>query len=78
MIIRFTWIHLLQTKSQTPHLIKSNFHLTESQFNKKIKCIRSDNGTEFHMPNFFASKGTIYQLSFVETPQQNSIVEGKH
>ena len=45
---------------------------------KKIKCIRTDNGTEFLLKEFFKSKGIIHQLSHVETPQQNSIVERKH
>jgi hypothetical protein len=27
---------------------------------------------------FFSSNGTIHQLSSVETPQQNAVVERKH
>jgi hypothetical protein len=49
-----------------------------TQFNLKIKVLRSDNGVEFHMDEFLTSQGTLHQHSCVETPQQNSIVERKH
>ena len=52
--------------------------MVETQFDTKIKCLRSDNGVEFNMDSYYASKGIIHQLSCVETPQQNSIVERKH
>jgi hypothetical protein len=75
---RFTWVHLMRHKSQTRSLLQRFFHLASTQFQLKIKCLRSDNGAEFQMPDFFAKQGTIHQLSCVETPQQNSIVERKH
>jgi hypothetical protein len=50
---RFTWTYLMQNKSQTRFLIQSFFLLVETQFNYKIKCLRSDNGSEFHMTDFF-------------------------
>ncbi|EOY03489.1 Cysteine-rich RLK (RECEPTOR-like protein kinase) 8 [Theobroma cacao] len=43
-----------------------------------IKCIRSDNGKEFRLSDFFNSTGIIHQLSCTETPQQNGVVERKH
>ena len=52
--------------------------MVETQFSKKIKTIRIDNGIEFIMSDFFAKKGILHQLSCVQTPQQNAIVERKH
>ncbi|GAU15685.1 hypothetical protein TSUD_109430 [Trifolium subterraneum] len=63
---------LIQTKQQ--RMIGS-----ENQFNSKVKCVRSDNGTEFmSLSKFFTSKGIQHQTSCVATPQQNGRVERKH
>jgi hypothetical protein len=75
---RFTWIHLMQYKSQTASIIHSFSNMVQTQFRTKTKCIRYDNGSEFHMKNFFSTQGIIHQLSCVETPHQNAIVERKH
>jgi hypothetical protein len=75
---RTTWVYLLQTKSETRKCIESFYHLVETQFNCKIKNIRSDNGIEFKMTDFYNEKGIIHQRTCVETPQQNGIVERKH
>jgi hypothetical protein len=69
----FTWVFLLHAKSQTRSFIQYFFHMVETQFHTKVKCLRSDNGVEFNMV-----KGVIHHRSCVETPQQNSIVEHKH
>jgi len=75
---RFTWVFLLHSKSQTRSFIQYFFQLVETQFLTKVKCLRSDNGVEFDMVEFFMAKGVIHHRSCVETPQQNSIVERKH
>jgi hypothetical protein len=74
---RYTWVHLMAQKSQTRLLVQSFFKLVATQFNHKIKVLRSDNGVKFHMDEFSTSQGTLHQHSCVETPQQNSIVERK-
>ena len=52
--------------------------MVHTQFHASDKTIRSDNGTEFFLREFFHSKGILHQLSCVGTPQQNAIVERKH
>jgi transposase InsO family protein len=75
---RFTWVHLMQHKSQVSSIIKSFFQLVQTQFKTKVKCLRLDNDAEFKMKDYFFAQGIIYQLSCVETPQQNAIIERKH
>jgi hypothetical protein len=66
---RYTLIYLLHSKSQTSHIIQSFYSLVLTQFKVKIKAIRSDNGNEFVMHDFFNSHGIVHQLRCVETPQ---------
>ena len=56
-------------------LLKSFVAFVERQFDTKVKMIRSDNGLEFIMKQFYNESGIIDQTSCVETPQQNVIVE---
>jgi len=50
----------------------------ENQFSTKVKIIHTDNGIEFFMHDFFASKGSIHQTTSIETSEQNGIVKRKH
>ncbi|KAJ0565929.1 putative RNA-directed DNA polymerase [Helianthus annuus] len=56
--------------------------MVATQFNIKIKCIRSDNAFELGTGNkhaeYFISKGILHQTSCVHVPQQNGVVERKH
>jgi hypothetical protein len=74
----FTWVFLMKQKSQTRSLLQFFINLVETQFPHKVKCLRTDNGLEFLMSEFFASKGILHQHSCVESPQQSTIVERKH
>ena len=79
---RTTWTHLLATKSNAIHLIKAFVEMASTQFQAKVKTIRSDNALELglskEMTTYFMSKGILHQTSCVGTPQQNGIVERKH
>ena len=75
---RCTWVYLLKRKSQTQTILEQFCTMVETKFCKKIKTLRSNNGTEFIMKDFFAKKGILHHLSCVETLQQNAIVERKH
>ena len=75
---RFTWIHLMHTKAEARKIIIDFVAYIEAQFDGKVKTIRSNNGAEFLMHDFYALKGIIHQTTCVETPKQNGIAERKH
>jgi len=52
---RYTWIYLMHNKSQSRSIVQSIFTMVNTQFNLKIKSLRSDNGVEFQMNDFFLS-----------------------
>ncbi|CAM8878782.1 unnamed protein product [Rhodiola kirilowii] len=78
---RNTWTFLMKQKSEVPTLVIQFFNLVDTQFNKKIKSFRSDNGSEFFntmLTQFLISKGCVHQSSCPYTPHQNGVVERKH
>ncbi|KAJ1697014.1 hypothetical protein LUZ63_005526 [Rhynchospora breviuscula] len=78
---RAVWVYLMAEKSETGDLLRFFCKMVQTQFNKSIKCIRSDNGLEFKsgpMKNFYSECGILHQTSCVATPQQNGRVERKH
>lgn len=73
-----TWTYMLKRKSDAQSCLKTFVALVKTQFAIKIKTIPSDNGLEFHLSDFYATKGIIHQRTYVETPEQNGIVKRKH
>ncbi|WZZ71964.1 hypothetical protein YC2023_083334 [Brassica napus] len=77
--LRAVWLFLLPDKTLVSQQIKDFLTLIERQFSKKIKTLRSDNGTEFMcLTRFFKEQGIIHENSCVHTPQQNGRAERKH
>lgn len=73
------WVYMLHDKSQVEKNILDYFTLVHRQFNKWVKIVRIDNGTEvMRMKEYIRSIGVIYQKLCVGTPQQNWRVERKH
>ena len=57
------------------------FRLVKNQFNKSIKRLRSDNGTEFvnlEFSKFLKDNGVVHELTCVNTPQQNGVAKRKN
>lgn len=79
---RATWTHLMGAKSNAFDLLQSFITLVETQFQTKVKVVRSDNalelGSSLRGIQYFSSKGIIHQTSCPYTPQQNGVVERKH
>jgi len=70
------------TKDEAVSLLKAFVVLAKTQFDKSVKVIRFDNDLElsksYEILEFFANFGITHQTSYVETPQQNGLVERKH
>jgi len=76
---RGVWIYLLKEKKEVAGMVKSFITFVERQYDKCIKIVRSDNGTEFMcLKDHFLQHGIIHQTSCTGTPQQNGRVEHKH
>lgn len=75
---RFTWVFLLHNKSDAPHRFSRFYTMIDTQFNSKIKAVRTDNAKELAFTEFGHQTGMVHQFSCVQRPEQNSVVERKH
>jgi transposase InsO family protein len=70
---RFTWVSILQEKSQTQETLKKFLRRAQNGFGLRIKKIRSDNGTEFknsQFEGFLEEEGINHEFSSPCIPQQ--------
>ena len=76
---RAVWTYLMLEKSEVATLLKSLCAMSERQFGRQVRTIRTDNGSEFTvLRKYFHEHGIFHQTSCVDTPQQNARVERKH
>lgn len=78
---RFTWVFLLQEKSDIALAFKKIYQMVLTQFRTQIRILCRDNGKEFFNKisgNFFTTRDIVHQCSCTNTPQQNEIVERKN
>ncbi|GKB51138.1 putative ribonuclease H-like domain-containing protein [Tanacetum coccineum] len=79
--VRFTWVFFLSSKDETSKILKNFIKEIENLMDKKVKIIRSDNGTEFKnkvMDDFWREKGIKREYSVARTPQQNGVAERRN
>lgn len=75
---RKIFAYFLKSKSEVFTVFKEFLVLVENQTGKRIKKIRSDNGTEYvnsTFEDFLKSKGIEHQLTVRYTPEQNGVAE---
>ncbi|GJT31133.1 putative ribonuclease H-like domain-containing protein [Tanacetum coccineum] len=78
---RFTCVFFLTTKDETNEIFKNFIKEIENLVDKKVKIIRSDNGTEYKnkvMDDFCREKGIKREYSVAKTPQQNGMAERRN
>ena len=78
---RFTWIYLLQYKSEVFDKFLEFNSYVENQFFVSLKILRTDGGGEFtgtKFEFFLKSHNLIHQVACPYTPSQNGVEERKH
>lgn len=73
---RMAWLFLLKNKSDVCISLQHFVKYVRTQFDKSVKIVRSDNGTEFVnviCDKFFKEMGIVHQRSYPYTPQQNGM-----
>ena len=68
----------MHSKAKTQSHLKNFVANVERQFEIKVKVVKSDNGPEFIMRQFYDDTRIVHQTTCIETPQQNGIVERKY
>jgi transposase InsO family protein len=74
---RKVWVYVLKTKDQVLSLFKQFPVSVERETEKKIKCIRTDNGGEYIGPfhAYCKEQGIRHKFTPPKTPQLNGLAE---
>lgn len=80
-LTRMSWIYFLQAKTEVADVFMKFKALVENQSGKRIKALRSDNGSEYTANKFkliCEQAGIVQQFSAPYSPQQNGVSERKN
>lgn len=69
---------MLKCKYDVTLIVPKFFAMVQTQFNKKIKTIRSDNTEELKFTELCNKQGTLHQFFCIDRHEQNSIINRKH
>src|SRR5690606_19654886 len=75
---RKVFVYTLENKNQVKKTFESFKELVENQTGKRIKILRTDNGTEYinrDMSSFLEKSGIRHETSVEYTPEQNGLAE---
>jgi transposase InsO family protein len=76
-----TWVYLMQSKNEVFSCFKEFHKMVSTQFDTKVRVLRSDNGTEYMdgaFQNYLRENGIVHQTTCVNTPAQNGVAERKN
>ena len=68
----------LKQKSEVAGAVKATIRMLENQSGKRLKAVRTDNGTEYvnsELEAYFSSKGVLHNTTAPYTPEQNGVAE---
>ncbi|MCO5605112.1 hypothetical protein L7F22_059292 [Adiantum nelumboides] len=75
---RHVWVYAMKSKDETFSCLKKLLFNVESQFEHKLKTLRSDNGGEYVSKEFAdlcSSRGIKREFTVPYTPAQNDVAE---
>nr|GEY68237.1 retrovirus-related Pol polyprotein from transposon TNT 1-94 [Tanacetum cinerariifolium] len=75
---RYTWVHFLRSKDKAPEVIKTFLKRITVLIQSPVIIIRTDNDTYLKnqvLKEYFDTVGIYHQMSSIQTPQQNGVVE---
>jgi histone deacetylase 1/2 len=75
---RFTWIYLLQRKSDVFNTFQIFKTMVEKQFEKTTKSVQTDGGGEFKILTHFLQRKIVHRVTCPYTHHQNGTTERKH
>ena len=75
---RYAWIYFLKHKNEVFDIFKQWKAMVENRTGRKLKTVRSDNGTEYTegaFKEFCNREGIVRHWTVRDTPQQNGVAE---
>ncbi|RVW82938.1 Retrovirus-related Pol polyprotein from transposon RE2 [Vitis vinifera] len=78
---KMTWLCLMKTKDEVNLLFQKFHKMFETQYNAKVRVLRSDNGGEYQssdLQKYLEGHDIIHQTTCSNTPQQNGVAERKN
>lgn len=75
---RKTWVYMLKRKSEVFEIFQKFHAMVERETERKLKCLRSDNGGEYtsaEFKNYCSQHGIRHEKTVPRTPQHNGVAE---
>ncbi|RVX17702.1 Retrovirus-related Pol polyprotein from transposon RE1 [Vitis vinifera] len=76
-----TWLCLVKIKDEVNLLFQKFHKMIETQYNAKVRVLRSDNGEEYQssdLQKYLEEHDIIHRTTCSNTPQQNGVAEWKN